>query len=98
MRWKTVGGYNRKKERGARVATVSGQGGRSGFKEWHMEEVKLEMVLTSENLRAAWRRVRRNNGAPGVDRKTIHDTKEHLKQHWPGIRDKLPVIVKPVVA
>lgn len=54
-----------------------------------MEEVKLEAVLTSENLKAAWRRVRRNGGAAGVDRKTILDTKMHLKQHWRATCDKL---------
>ena len=54
-----------------------------------MEEVKLEAVLTQENLKRAWAAVKRNDGAAGVDRKTIDDTKAHLKRHWPGIRDKL---------
>lgn len=31
----------------------------------------LEQILASENLNAAWRRVRRNGGAPGVDDITI---------------------------
>lgn len=54
-----------------------------------MEEVKLEAVLSQENLKRAWAAVKRNDGAAGVDRKTIDDTKAHLKRHWPGIREKL---------
>lgn len=54
-----------------------------------MEEMKLEVVLSAANVKAAWRRVKRNKGAPGVDRKTISDTKEHLKQHGRIIYDKL---------
>ena len=52
-------------------------------------EVNLEAVLTRENLRAAWAAVKANRGSAGVDRKTIAQTEEHLKQHWPAIRDKL---------
>jgi len=54
-----------------------------------MEEVKLEAILSQENLKRAWAAVKRNDGAAGVDRKTILDTKAHLKQHWPGIREKI---------
>jgi len=54
-----------------------------------VEEMKLEAILSRENLKRAWAAVKRNDGAAGVDRKTIHDTKAHLKQHWPGIREKV---------
>lgn len=54
-----------------------------------VEEVKLEAVLSQENLKRAWAAVKRNEGAAGVDGKTIHATQTHLKQHWPGIREKL---------
>lgn len=54
-----------------------------------MEEVKLEAILSPQNLKKAWAAVKRNDGAAGVDRKTIDDTKAHLKQHWPGIREKI---------
>lgn len=53
------------------------------------EEVKLEAVITRENLEAAWSAVKSNDGAAGVDRKTIKETAAHLKRHWEGIRDKL---------
>jgi RNA-directed DNA polymerase len=54
-----------------------------------MEKVKLEDILASENMRQAWKAVKQNDGAAGVDHKTIDQTAEHLKQHWPEIRSKL---------
>lgn len=54
-----------------------------------MEEVKLEAVVKRENLEAAWAAVAANDGAAGVDRKTIKETAVHLNSHWAGIRDKL---------
>jgi len=53
------------------------------------ETNKLEMILSRENLDMAWSVVKRNDGAAGVDRKTISATDEHLKRHWPDIHDKL---------
>jgi RNA-directed DNA polymerase len=52
-------------------------------------EVTLEALLAPDNVNNAWAAVKRNDGAAGVDRKTIRDTHTHLKQHWPGIRDTL---------
>jgi RNA-directed DNA polymerase len=54
-----------------------------------METPTIEGILKRSNLQRAWRGVRANKGAAGVDRKTIDDTREHLKQHWPEIADKL---------
>lgn len=65
-------------------------------------EVKLEMILTRENLTQAWRRVVGNGGAAGVDRKDVRATEQHLKRHWQTIHDKLlsgeykPAAVKAV--
>lgn len=52
-------------------------------------EITLETLLAPANVNSAWAAVKRNDGAPGVDRKTIQDTLTHLKHYWPGIRDKL---------
>jgi RNA-directed DNA polymerase len=54
-----------------------------------MEALKLEDILEKENMEAAWAAVERNDGAAGVDRKSVAATKQHLKQHWPGVREKL---------
>ncbi|MBL8484873.1 MAG: group II intron reverse transcriptase/maturase [Rhodocyclaceae bacterium] len=52
-------------------------------------QVKLEAILSRENLIAAWSAVKANDGAAGVDGKTIDGTWVHLQKHWDGIREKL---------
>src|SRR5215469_14625656 len=49
----------------------------------------MEEVCDRENLHRAWKRVRSNKGAPGVDGITIDDAKDYLREHWPGIRAQL---------
>jgi hypothetical protein len=51
--------------------------------------VAMEEVCDRENLVKAWKRVRRNQGSPGVDGKTIDDTKDYLREHLPSIRSQL---------
>lgn len=49
----------------------------------------MEEVCDRTNLEIAWQRVRRNKGGPGVDGRTIDDTKAYLREHWPTIRSQL---------
>jgi len=49
----------------------------------------MEEVCDRENLRSAWKRVRRNQGGPGVDGMTIDDAKDYLREYWPSIRVRL---------
>ena len=49
----------------------------------------MEEVCDGENLQSAWKRVRRNQGSPGVDGMTIDDAKGYLREHWPSIRSRL---------
>lgn len=49
----------------------------------------LEQILDRDNLLAAWKRVRRNGGAAGVDGVEIEDFPDLLRQHWGAIRRKL---------
>jgi RNA-directed DNA polymerase len=54
-----------------------------------VNESLMEEVCQRENLEMAWQRVRANKGSPGVDGRTIDETREYLREHWPAIRDQL---------
>jgi RNA-directed DNA polymerase len=49
----------------------------------------LTAVLARENMQQAWKRVRANKGAAGIDDLGIDETAERLKWEWPSIRDQL---------
>ena len=49
----------------------------------------LEQVIESENMKLAWRQVKRNDGAAGVDGRNIEETTEYLRQNWPELRQRL---------
>jgi RNA-directed DNA polymerase len=49
------------------------------------ERTMIEQVLDPENLAAAWKRVKANKGAPGIDGMTIEDFPAFAREHWPRI-------------
>jgi RNA-directed DNA polymerase len=49
----------------------------------------MEEVVRKENLIRALKRVRANKGAPGVDGMTVDQLGDHLREHWPCIREQL---------
>lgn len=49
----------------------------------------LEAILSRDNLGAAWRAVKANQGAAGIDGMDIERTQAHLKTHWETIEQKL---------
>lgn len=46
-------------------------------------------VLDAQNLSQAYRTVLRNKGAAGADGMTTTQLGEHLRKHWPSIREKV---------
>ncbi|WP_370662351.1 group II intron reverse transcriptase/maturase [Massilia varians] len=49
----------------------------------------LVQALARENMQRAWKRVKTNKGAAGVDGLDIAQTGQHLKHAWPAIRKQL---------
>ena len=49
----------------------------------------LAQVLDRANLQRAWKQVRQNKGAPGIDGMTVDELPDCLRHHWPGIRTQL---------
>ncbi len=49
----------------------------------------LAQALARENMQRAWKRVKANKGAAGVDGLDIAKTGQHLKHSWPTIRKQL---------
>jgi RNA-directed DNA polymerase len=49
----------------------------------------MEKVVERQNLIAAWKRVKRNKGSPGIDGMTVGDLDDHLREHWARICEEL---------
>jgi group II intron reverse transcriptase/maturase len=49
----------------------------------------MEQILHPENIEQAWKNVKKNRGAPGVDGVTVDDFPEWRASHWSSISAKL---------
>src|SRR5262249_46701256 len=49
----------------------------------------MEEVVTKQNATAAWQAVKRNAGAPGIDRMTTGQLGEHISKHGEVLQAKL---------
>jgi len=53
------------------------------------ERSLFEQVLEPENLQRAWKQVKANKGAPGIDGMTIGEFPRFIREHWETIQAKL---------
>jgi len=49
----------------------------------------LERILSRSNMLKAWRRVKANKGAPGIDNMPVDDFMAYAREHWETIRASL---------
>ena len=49
----------------------------------------LERILSTENIRRAWKQVRANKGATGIDGVTVEQSPDAFRELWPKIRSNL---------
>jgi RNA-directed DNA polymerase len=54
-----------------------------------MYETLMEEAVTDEHYRQAWKAVKRNHGAPGIDRMSTEQLEPHLEANWQILKDKL---------
>ena len=52
-------------------------------------QITMEEVLRSENMKAAYHRVKDNKGCPGIDRMTVDELGPALQAQWEVIRKEL---------
>jgi RNA-directed DNA polymerase len=50
-----------------------------------LEPNLMEQILNPENLHRAWKRVKSNQGAPGIDGMRIEEFPDHARIHWKAI-------------
>jgi RNA-directed DNA polymerase len=60
----------------------SRDGGKHGAPQ---ERTLIEEILEPENLAEAWKRVKANKGAPGIDGMTVEAFPAFAREHWPRI-------------
>jgi RNA-directed DNA polymerase len=54
-----------------------------------INEQLMEEVCERENCKQALARIKANKGSAGMDGMSVQQLPEHLKQHWPVIREQL---------
>ena len=51
--------------------------------------VSMYHLLASINMQDAWKKVKANNGAPGIDGITIQGYPAWISEHWPSVEPQI---------
>ena len=62
---------------------------RRSMEECPLDPVSVEHAVSRENMRRAWKQVKANGGAPGIDGLTIEEFPLYAKANWEGIKTSL---------
>lgn len=73
----------------ATMNPTGGDGDRRRATQPALHDNLMDAVLSSANLHRAWRRVKSNRGAPGIDGLCIEDFPAYAREQWPAIRQSL---------
>jgi len=65
------------------------QSSRHDDKKPALSENLLERVLETSNVSRAWKQVKANGGAPGIDGVCIEEFPEQTRKYWPSIRQAI---------
>ena len=66
-----------------------GAGGRRDDTQPSLHEDLMAQVTGRANVQRAWRRVKANRGAPGINGMTLDEFPAFVRSHWPAIRQAL---------
>ena len=75
------------REHGSAVSNITADQELSGTEE--VRDQLMELVVSRENMMAAYRRVLANKGAAGVDDMPVKALLAYLRDHWAGIKEDL---------
>ena len=68
---------------------TGGASARHGEAQPTLHVAMLEAILSPENMRRAWKRVKSNKGAPGIDGMPVEEFASYAKAHWDETRQAL---------
>jgi RNA-directed DNA polymerase len=71
------------------MSPTGGAGERRGLAQPALHDDLMQAVLSPANMKRAWRRVKSNRGAAGIDGLRIEDFPAYAREHWPAIRQTL---------
>ena len=49
----------------------------------------LDQILSRENMNLAYKNVKANKGASGIDDVSVDEVYDYIKQNWTSIKDKI---------